>query len=288
MRSAAPAVLRSFRASAPIPAQSRYGAFRANAAGGGPVPDISIDMTGLGLLDEAFAPLIHNPFFVKDRSLRYVAANRAMLDLCGVRYRSELIGRTARDMYARADADRYELDERQILKGVEIVDRVEEIHAARRGPVWLILSQRPLRDAAGRIAGVIGVSRRLRENFASDRRFAGFAAALQAVRDQFDKPLNCPQLASVAGLSVSQFERDFKTVLGVTPRLYQQRVRIEEALRLIAQDEPIAQVAQLCGFSDHSAFARRFRLVTGMTPTKYRSGRAEAQLKTTITAITRP
>jgi PAS domain S-box-containing protein len=223
------------------------------------------------LLEELFEPLTDNPFFVKDADFRYVAANRAMLDLCGVRYRSELIGCTARDIYAPADAARYEMEERNVLAGIPITDRVEEVRAARRPPVWLILSQRLLRDTDGTPIGVVGVSRAMRSDFASDARFEGFAVALHVLRERFDRPLNCSVIARAAGLSVSQLERDFTKVLGVTPRLYQQRLRMEEALRLLLGAIPIADVALMSGFSDQSSFSRRFKLFTGMTPSAYRA-----------------
>lgn len=231
----------------------------------------TIDPAIVALLETVFAPLGDNPFFVKDGDLRYVAANRAMLDLCGARYPADLIGRTAHDVYAGADAARYELDERGVLSGAAIVDRVEQVRAARKAPVWLIFSQYPLRLASGTVAGVIGVGRDMRRHFPSQQRFDGFARALHLIRERFDQPLDGRALASCAGLSVSQLEREFRRVLGVTPSRYQQRVRLDEALRHMSGDLSIAAIAQLSGFSDHSSFTRCFKALTGVTPTAWRA-----------------
>ena len=59
-------------------------------------------------------------------------------------------------------------------------------------------------------------------------------------------------------------------LLRASPRQYQQRVRIERARRLLAEGQSIARVAQSCGFSEHSAFSRRFKAVVGTTPMQYR------------------
>ena len=232
--------------------------------------DRMLGLTSLDLLEAIFEPLVDNPFFVKDAEQRYVAANRAMLDLCGARFRSELIGRTARDIYATGDAARYEMDDRSVLAGCTITDRVEEVRGVRRAPVWIIFNQTPLRGAGGEVVGIVGTSRRMRLDFSCDARFERFAAALRQLRARFDAPLDCAGLARSAGVSISQLERDFRKVLGVTPRTYQQRVRMEEALRLIGSGRSIAEVALQAGFTDHSSFSRRFRAATGMTPSHYR------------------
>jgi PAS domain S-box-containing protein len=229
-------------------------------------------LASLDLLERMFEPLVDNPFFVKDRSGAYVAANRAMLDLCGLRHRRELIGRTARDIYLPADAARFEVDDRIVLSGATIADRAEEVHAARRPPVWLIFSQHPLRGGTDGVAGIVGVARRMDLAFASERRFESFAAALRRLRARFDQPLDIAALARFAGLSVSQLERDFHRLLGATPRAYQQRLRLEEALRLMPGPLSISAIAQLAGFTDHSAFSRRFKAMTGLSPSSWRPG----------------
>lgn len=60
---------------------------------------------------------IPNAIFVaKDVNLRCVAANRAMLGLCGVKRREELIGRTAADFFADDVRERYEALDRRVMR----------------------------------------------------------------------------------------------------------------------------------------------------------------------------
>ena len=49
------------------------------------------------------------------------------------------------------------------------------------------------------------------------------------------------------------------------------RRRVLAASRMLAAaQDTIADVAQACGYADHSAFTRQFRAVTGMTPRAFR------------------
>jgi len=40
---------------------------------------------------------------------------------------------------------------------------------------------------------------------------------------------------------------------------------------LLESDRPVADLAQECGFYDHSAFSRAFRVAMGVTPSEFRS-----------------
>jgi AraC family transcriptional regulator len=64
-------------------------------------------------------------------------------------------------------------------------------------------------------------------------------------------------MAIVAGLSVSQFSRQFKARTGVAPHRFLMRLRIDAALRLLRDGVmPIAQVAAACGFSHQEHLTR--------------------------------
>ncbi|GHB82880.1 AraC family transcriptional regulator [Streptomyces umbrinus] len=120
-------------------------------------------------------------------------------------------------------------------------------HLARRHSVWQ-------RDAepSGRPGGL------------SDRQFTAVREFLDA---RLDEPLSLEDLASVAGLSVSQFARRFKARTGCPPHRYLTGLRVEQAARLLrAGDIPIAQVAAVCGFSHQEHLTRVIRSHLGTTP----------------------
>jgi AraC family transcriptional regulator len=80
------------------------------------------------------------------------------------------------------------------------------------------------------------------------------------------------QLAALAGLSQFHFARAFKESLGVSPHAYVLRCRVGEAKRLLTGSNlPIAEVARRTGFSGAAAFSTRFRALTGVTPSRFRS-----------------
>lgn len=225
----------------------------------------------IALLEALFAPLTENPFFIKNEKLQYVAVNEAMLRLCGVSNRNQLIGRTAWHVYPLQYAAHCEMDDREILAGRSIEDRLEMVVVANRAPSWLLFSQLPVHDRKGRIVGIAGVSRRIDLRRHNKATYARIAAALDHIQKHFDQPLNLKHLCTISHYSASQLERDFRKLLRASPRQYLQRVRIENARRLLAEGRAISLVAHSCGFSEHSAFSRRFKELVGMTPSQYQN-----------------
>jgi len=97
------------------------------------------------------------------------------------------------------------------------------------------------------------------------------AKAVNFIREKYSQPLQVNRIAERAGVSESQLQRDFSQLLAMTPRQFQQRIRIERALELLEEGGRITDVAYHCGFSDHSAFSRLFRRLMGISPRRYRS-----------------
>lgn len=78
-------------------------------------------------------------------------------------------------------------------------------------------------------------------------------------------------LANVAGLSVYQFFRKFRTEFGCAPHTYVLRLRVENAKRLLKQCcLPLKAVAADSGFADQSHMTRLFRRQLNVTPADYR------------------
>jgi AraC family transcriptional regulator len=78
-------------------------------------------------------------------------------------------------------------------------------------------------------------------------------------------------LASTAGLSVSQFTRRFKAATGETPHRYLVGLRVRAAARMLrAGTLPIAEIAVRCGFSHQEHLSRVVRARLGTTPASLR------------------
>ncbi|MBM7564022.1 response regulator transcription factor [Paenibacillus sacheonensis] len=79
------------------------------------------------------------------------------------------------------------------------------------------------------------------------------------------------EIARAVNMSRGYFSKCFKKVTGQSYGDYVRKRKLERAKRLILRtDDPIARVAEQCGFSDYRHFSRVFRDFTGMLPNEYR------------------
>ncbi|MGN6418009.1 MAG: GlxA family transcriptional regulator [Pseudobacter sp.] len=80
------------------------------------------------------------------------------------------------------------------------------------------------------------------------------------------------ELATQFALSRRNFDRRFIQATGNTPLEYQQRVRIEQAKKMLESGRhAVADVMYETGYSDQKAFRAVFKKITGLTPAGYRS-----------------
>jgi PAS domain S-box-containing protein len=96
--------------------------------------------------------------FVKDAQKRFIASNTAHADGVGLSVEA-LMGRSARDLYPTELAAQYEADDALVLKGTSIIAEERQTINADGQRIYVTTTKVPLRDADGRIVGVIGVSR---------------------------------------------------------------------------------------------------------------------------------
>lgn len=88
-------------------------------------------------------------------------------------------------------------------------------------------------------------------------------------------------LARHVGLSRSNFTREFRASLGISPHQHIETRRIETAKRMLAHtDLDLSFIAQETGYSSQSHFSANFRSQTGVTPTGFRAAIAERQPST--------
>lgn len=96
------------------------------------------------------------------------------------------------------------------------------------------------------------------------------------IEDALGTALTVAQLAEIAKLSSSHFCRTFRESFGQPPQAYIQARRVERAKRLmLATVDPIAIIADECGFADQSALCKVFRRFTGESPAFWRKRRRD-------------
>jgi PAS domain S-box-containing protein len=214
-------------------------------------------------------------FFVKDAAGRYAAVNATLVQRCGLRHKAELIGRRVEEVFPRELGAVFAAQDARVLRtGRPIHDHLELHWYARGKPGWCLTTKLPLRDAAGRVAGLVGISRDLRAPGERDSIPASLADTLEFLEEKFAEPISPAQLAKRAGLSPVRFARLIKRIFRLTPSQLITQTRLAAAAQLLTDTgQSVAEIALACGFYDHSAFTRAFRSATGQTPTEFRGRR---------------
>ena len=90
------------------------------------------------------------------------------------------------------------------------------------------------------------------------------------MKQNYDKPLKVEDYAYLTGRSESTFRRDFKQYFHTTPQQWLKEQRLENALRLLQQQEmSVTQVAYEIGYENISYFIRAFKGKGGLSPKQY-------------------
>lgn len=99
--------------------------------------------------------------YFKDAEGRYILNNKAHLLSLGKEHQEEVIGKTVFDFNPPELAQKYHEDEEEIIQtGKPMVDREEiAVHRDTGEQRWHLTSKFPIKDAEGKIIGLVGISR---------------------------------------------------------------------------------------------------------------------------------
>jgi len=93
-----------------------------------------------------------------------------------------------------------------------------------------------------------------------------------------DSGFNLSAAAEKAGISPVRLSAELRANMGMTPMDYLTMLRMEEAKKqLRLTDLPVSAVCESSGYADPSAFTRRFKQYTGVTPLAYRQSARNEQ-----------
>ncbi len=102
---------------------------------------------------------------------------------------------------------------------------------------------------------------------------ARLLAVLARMEESLEEPLAREELAALAGVSIRQLERLFRSKLGFTLKDHYLRLRLDRGRALMTETSmPVSQVAVACGFLSASHFADAFRRRFGASPSQARRG----------------
>ncbi len=233
----------------------------------------------IGALEELFDQVPDVAFFVKDSAGCYAAVNASLVARHGLREKRQVLGKRPSDICPGEFGEIPSRQDAAVLRtGEPMVDHLETHWYAPHKPGWCLTTKLPLRDAAGQISGLIGISRDLRTPIEASAIPPQVAAALNRFETNPAEAVTPASLARSSGMEPHRFARFIKRFFGLTPSQYIIKVRITVAARLLREtDSSIAEIALACGFYDHSAFTRAFRKVTGLTPMQIRASLAPSR-----------
>jgi len=95
------------------------------------------------------------------------------------------------------------------------------------------------------------------------------AKAVTWLRENFEKPLNVDQLATMAGMSRSTLHHHFRDLTAMSPLQFQKQLRLQEARRKMLTDElDAARAAFEVGYESPSQFSREYKRFFGKPPVR--------------------
>lgn len=216
-------------------------------------------------------------FFMKNERCEYVVVNQTLVDRCGCRDKTELIGRRTDQLFPEPLGESYRAQDNSVLQsGTAILNQLE-LHfypSGDRG--WCLTNKLPLRNRDHRVVGLVGISKDLQVGTDRGDDYAAVARTVQHIQQNIGETLRVKDLAAQTGLSAYQFEQRIRKVFHLTAGQLIQKTRMEAAVqRLRETDDSIAAIAIDCGYSDQSAFARQFKQTVGLSPSEYRASASE-------------
>ncbi len=106
------------------------------------------------------------------------------------------------------------------------------------------------------------------------------------IEANLEKPLTVAELASVARLGPSYFQRAFRKSMGISVHAYLVQRRINRAQALMcSSDLPLSEIALATGFSDQAHFTMRFHRNVGVTPAAWRRERSDRRAPARRTSV---
>ncbi len=221
-----------------------------------------------GLFD--FLPGVY--LFIKDRGHRYVKVNRQLAALHGCRSDDDMIGKCDFDFNPPTLAAQYVEEDRKVMQERRpLRDRIWLVQDAAGMPHWHLCTKVPLIGRRDEVIGLAGVMRPYDRAGDAPGSYQRLTPVCDHVLARYREAMSVADLARLAHLSVSQLQREFQRLFGMTPTDYVLRVRLHMARRQLEHSsKPAGRIALDCGFYDQSHFTRIFRRETGLSPLEYR------------------
>jgi AraC family transcriptional regulator of adaptative response/methylated-DNA-[protein]-cysteine methyltransferase len=119
-----------------------------------------------------------------------------------------------------------------------------------------------------------------------DERHAAIVADLCRLIDAAEAPLSLDELAAHARLSAYHLHRLFRRVTGLTPKAYAGAQRAHRVRCELTRSDSVTDAIYAAGYQSNGRFYAEADAALGMTPTRYRAGGADAEIRYAIGVCT--
>ncbi|MFZ5467764.1 MAG: EAL domain-containing protein [Pseudomonadota bacterium] len=127
---------------------------------------------------------IPHAVFWKDRDSRYLGGNESFARSAGLRCAEDLVGKRDEDLAWREQAEFYQRDDAQIMaSGTARYNYAEPQTTPDGRLIWLETSKVPLRDAQGKVFGVLGIYQDVSERHLGEAKLRQAAAVFENTRE---------------------------------------------------------------------------------------------------------
>ena len=175
-------------------------------------------LDALAVMEALFDDVEDIVFFVKDRQGRYVLINRTVAARCGFAAKSDVLGKTAAEVYPPPFGLEYLRQDRHVLEsGKPIKDKLELQLYAQGVPGWCLTHKTPIFGITGAVVGMTGLSRDLHVPKGRGENFPEMSAVIDHIRTRYDTPLRVEDLANMASISTYKLEQRMKRIFRLTP-----------------------------------------------------------------------
>lgn len=97
--------------------------------------------------------------------------------------------------------------------------------------------------------------------------------------ERSSEELSLKELADSVSLSTSYFQRTFKSIVGLSPKEYAAGLRANKVREELEPDKSVTESMYNAGFNSTGRFYEQSNQILGMTPTNYRAGGLNEQIK---------
>lgn len=109
------------------------------------------------ILPNTFVDMLPCIYILKDRQFNYLNFNSAALKAAQLKNRNDIIGKTDHEMPWKEFADRYQDQDKKVLKGEEVYN-IDPTIRADGSRILLFTKKAPLYSEIGKIIGITGLS----------------------------------------------------------------------------------------------------------------------------------